>query len=77
MRAEARGEPADPGLVVVAPIPLNARAARRGADRARVVHSGMGPRASRRAAARILREPGSAVAVTSFLPARSATRTAP
>ena len=64
MRAEAMGEPADPGLVVVAPLPLNARAARWGADPARVVHSGMGARASRRAAARALRVPGSAVAVT-------------
>jgi 4-hydroxy-3-methylbut-2-enyl diphosphate reductase len=64
MRAEARGEAPDPGLVVVAPIPLNARAARWGADPARVVHSGMGARASRRAAARTLRVPGSAVAVT-------------
>jgi 4-hydroxy-3-methylbut-2-enyl diphosphate reductase len=64
MRAEAMGEPADPGLVVVAPLPLNARAARWGADPARVVHSGMGARASRRAAARTLRVPGSAVAVT-------------
>src|SRR3954466_2033493 len=64
MRAEAMGEPADPGLVVVAPLPLNARAARWGADPAKVVHSGMGARASRRAAARTLRVPGSGVAGT-------------
>ena len=64
MRAEARTDDLDPGLVVMAPIPLNARVARWGADRARVVHSGMGARASRRAAARALRVPGSAVAVT-------------
>ena len=44
MRAEARTDDLDPGLVVMAPIPLNARVARWGADRARVVHSGMGAR---------------------------------
>jgi 4-hydroxy-3-methylbut-2-en-1-yl diphosphate reductase len=60
----AQAEAVDPGLVVVAPIPISSRAARRGADPARVVHSGMGARASRRAAARALRVPGSAVAVT-------------
>jgi 4-hydroxy-3-methylbut-2-enyl diphosphate reductase len=49
---------------VLAPIPLDARAARAGAAQARVVHSGIGSRLSRRAAVRALRAPGSAVAVT-------------
>jgi 4-hydroxy-3-methylbut-2-enyl diphosphate reductase len=52
------------GLVVLAPIPFDARAARAGSAEARVVHSGIGSRLSRRAAERALREPGSAVAVT-------------
>ena len=52
------------GLVVLAPIPLDARAARAGAAQAHVVHSGIGSRLSRRAAERALRAPGSAVAVT-------------
>jgi len=52
------------GLVVYAPIPLDARAARAGSAEARVVHSGIGSRLSRRAAERALRAPGSAVAVT-------------
>jgi 4-hydroxy-3-methylbut-2-enyl diphosphate reductase len=54
----------DHGLVVLAPIPLDARAARAGAAQAHVVHSGIGSRLSRRAAERALRAPGSAVAVT-------------
>ncbi len=54
----------DQGLVVLAPIPLDARAARAGSAQAHVVHSGIGSRLSRRAAERALRAPGSAVAVT-------------
>jgi 4-hydroxy-3-methylbut-2-enyl diphosphate reductase len=57
-------EPEQHGLVVLAPIPLDARAARAGAAQARVVHSGIGGRFSRRAAERARRVPGSAVAVT-------------
>jgi 4-hydroxy-3-methylbut-2-en-1-yl diphosphate reductase len=53
----------DQGMVVLAPIPLGARAARAGAAQAHVVHSGIGSRLSRRAAERALRAPGSAVAV--------------
>ena len=61
MRAECAYGRLDPGLVVMAPIPLNARVARwrRGSRRA-WCSSGMGARASRRAAARALRVPGSA-----------------
>jgi 4-hydroxy-3-methylbut-2-enyl diphosphate reductase len=51
-------------LVVLAPNPFDARAVRRGAQDARVVHTGIGMRASRRAAARVRLLPGSAVAVT-------------
>jgi 4-hydroxy-3-methylbut-2-enyl diphosphate reductase len=54
----------DSGLVVLAPIPLDARAARAGSAEAHVVHSGIGSRLSRRAAERALRAPGAAVAVT-------------
>jgi 4-hydroxy-3-methylbut-2-en-1-yl diphosphate reductase len=64
VRPAAVGETDDQGLVVLAPIPFDARAARAGASQARVVHSGIGSRLSRRAAERARRAPGSAVAVT-------------
>jgi 4-hydroxy-3-methylbut-2-enyl diphosphate reductase len=52
------------GLVVLAPVPLDARAARAGAPGARVVRAGVGPRLARRAAARASYTPGAALAVT-------------
>jgi hypothetical protein len=52
------------GLVVLAPVALDARAARAGAPTARVVRAGVGPRLARRAAARASFTPGAALAVT-------------
>jgi len=68
MRLAVRTAPDPPhdenGLVVLAPVPLGARAARAGSAQAHVVHSGIGSRLSRRAAERARRAPGRAVAVT-------------
>jgi len=54
------------GLLLLAPLGIEARALRRGAPGASVVRTGIGPRRSRRAAARAAHLPGNAVAVCGF-----------
>ena len=58
-RSEARGS----GLVVAAPLAVEAIALRRGAPGVRVVRTGMGPRRAARAALRLAAKPADAIAV--------------
>jgi 4-hydroxy-3-methylbut-2-en-1-yl diphosphate reductase len=66
--SRSRGE----GLVLAVPLRFEARALRRGAPAAAVVHTGMGRRGARRAAGRVGHVPGNVVAVTGFAGALSA-----
>jgi len=54
------------GLIVLAPLSIEARAVRAGAPRARVHRTGMGPRRAARAARRVARLDGDAVLIAGF-----------
>jgi len=53
-------------LLIAAPLRIEARGLRAGAQSARVVRTGMGPARSRRAAERLARDPASCLAVAGF-----------